>query len=312
LKIVFLDSDSLSGSINVEGDLSHFGTVTAFQNTKDSEIKNRIIDADIVVTNKVVLGSDILRYCTKLKLICVVATGLDNIDVAFATENGILVKNVTKYSTLSVAQHCFSLLLYHYRSLKKNIDYVNTHQWEKNNSFTFQESSIRDLNKKNWGVVGLGDIGLQVATIAKCFGANVQYFSTSGKNSNNDFFRVDLETLMSTSDIISIHCPLNKLTKGLINAQNLVLLRPKATVINLARGAIVKEEDMARVLETADLTYITDVLSAEPINQSHPLYSFVGNEEKLIVTPHVAWASELSQKTLWEAVLGHIRAFCVP
>ena len=218
-KIVVLDSKTL-GNVNFDK-LKEFGEVVLYEKTKAEEIEERVKDASIILTNKVVLNKDNLKNAEKLEIICETATGFNNIDIEYAKSKNIAVTNVAGYSTPTVAQHTFATLLHLYDKIGYYDEFVKSGEYSKSGMFTNLDKPFNDIEGKKWGIVGLGNIGKKVAKIAEAFGAEVVYYSTSGKNNNSDYKRVELDELLSESDIISIHSPLNTNTQGLFNYDNL-------------------------------------------------------------------------------------------
>ena len=219
MKIAFLDAKTLGDDISLER-FKEFGEVEIFQTTSYEQTLPRVYDADIVVTNKVVIDSSIMTK-SNIKLICVAATGTNNIDLDFAKKQNIVVKNVAGYSTSSVVQLTFAMALYLINNIAYYDNYTKTDGWIDSDIFTHFTPTFFDLKDKVWGIIGLGDIGKGVAKVAESFGCQVQYYSTSGKNHHDSYKKVELEELLKQSDVISIHAPLNSDTKDLINSTNL-------------------------------------------------------------------------------------------
>jgi len=306
MKVVFLDKKTLGDDLDFSK-FNEFGEVVYHEVTKPDEAKNRVKDADIVVTNKVVIDKDVMDS-SNIKLICVAATGMNNIDLEYAKQKGIEVKNVAGYSTSSVVQLTFAMALYFINNLSYFDRYSKDEKgWQKSDIFTHFTPTFFDLQNKIWGVIGLGNIGKEVAKIATAFGCKVIYYSTSGKNKNSDFKQVSLEELLKTSDIISIHAPLNLDTKDLINSTNLPLLKDSVILLNLGRGGIVNEKDLAKKIESSNIKVGLDVLESEPINQDNPLLKI--KSDNLILTPHLAWASFESRGRLLDGIYKNIKNF---
>ena len=306
-KIVVLDGKTLGNVDYIK--LNEFGQVIYYDMTSEDMVSERIKDADIVLTNKVVLREDDLKKAENLKLICEMATGYNNIDIDYARKNNIAVTNVAGYSTNTVAQHTFAMLLHLYDNLSYFDNFVKSGEYSKSGMFTNLQVTYNDLCGKVWGIVGLGAIGKRVAKIAQAFGARVIYYSTSGKNTNSDYAQVDFDELLERSDVISIHAPLNEKTKGLINYDALSKMKKEAILINVGRGPIVVDEDLARAIDEEIIGGAAlDVFEIEPIPQENPLLS-VRNKERLLMTPHVAWASEEARKRLYDDLLENISAF---
>jgi len=303
MKISILDAKTFGA----DADLSVFdtlGTIQTYQTSSYEQTLKHINDADVVITNKVVIDQHIMDN-SSLKLICVAATGMNNIDLEYAKQKGIVVKNVVGYSTASVAQLTFALALDFIQKLSYYKEYTLSKQWCKSEIFTHIDKPFYELENKTWGIIGLGNIGAKVASIASSFGCNIQYYSTSGANNNTQYKNISLDELLKTSDIISIHCALNDVTNNLINNKNLNLLKDEAIILNLGRGGIVNENDISDELNSNRLYYGTDVVTKEPIEESNPLMN-VENKERLIITPHIAWASKEARTKLINSIKDNI------
>lgn len=307
MKIVVLDAKTLGSDISLDG-LKEFGEVVTYETTSKEQTQSRVKDADIILTNKVVITKEIMSN-SSFKLICETATGTDNIDLIAARELGIEVKNVAGYSTNSVVQMTFSLALYLLGKMKFYDEFVKSANWAKSGIFTNIDKPFNEISGKTWGIIGLGNIGKKVASIAECFGCNIQYYSTSGKNSNSEYKQVSLDELMSSSDIISIHAPMNENTNNLITSKELNKMREKSVLLNLGRGGIVNEDDLACVLDEKEIYAGLDVTKVEPLPLSSPLYSVKKNQDRLVITPHIAWASVEARTKLMELTLENIREF---
>jgi glycerate dehydrogenase len=306
-KIVFLDRKTLGDDITLE-QFEKYGKITTYESTKKEQTLQRIADANIIVTNKVVIDKNIMDN-SDIKLICVAATGMNNIDLDYAEQKGIEVKNVAGYSTSSVAQLTFSFVLEFVQKINFYDNYVKSGGWQNSDIFTNLDKPFYELDGKKWGIIGLGSIGLKVANIAKEFGCDIQYFSTSGKNKNSDFKNVSLEELLKTSDIITIHAPLNDATSNLINNTNLPMIKKGAILLNLGRGGIVNEQDITEAINSSqNLYYGTDVVTKEPIQSSSPLLS-ISNKSKVLFTPHIAWASKEARIRLLNGIEDNIKEF---
>jgi len=309
MKIVFLDRKTLGDDISLD-QFNTLGDVTIHNVTKANETLKRVQNADIVVTNKVIINKEIMDK-SNIKLICVTATGTNNIDLEYAKEKNIEVKNVVGYAKSTVAQLTITLALHFIQKLDYYRNYVEDKRWQESDIFTHLGKPFFELENKNWGIIGLGNIGLRVANIARAFECNVNYYSTSGKNSNTDFNQMQLEELLRTSDIISIHSPLNESTHNLINKTNLDLLKDGAILLNVGRGGIVNEEDIASALDRyKELYYGTDVVFEEPIKRENPL-NLVQNRDNLVITPHIAWASIEARNKIINTTFDNINKFVV-
>jgi len=225
-----------------------------------------------------------------LKLICIAATGMNNVDLEAAKSKNILVKNVAGYSTDSVIQHTFSMLFYLVGHSRYYDEVVKDGTYSKSAIFTDVSRPFFEIKGKKWGIIGLGSIGRGVANIAKAFGAEIFYYSTSGVNRTDDFQRTSLDELLKTCDIISIHSPLNEQTNNLLDYEQLSTLKDGAVVLNLGRGGIINEEAVATIIDEKNISFGLDVLTREPMRENHPLLS-AKNKENLYVTPHIAWTS---------------------
>ena len=308
MKLAILDAKTLGSDIDLSG-FSQFGEVEIYETTKPEETLERVKDKDIVVTNKVVIDKNIMDNSPNLKLICVAATGVNNIDVEYAKKKGIQVRNVAGYSTESVVQHTFAMLFYLLESLRYYDDYVKSGEYAKSDIFTHLGKPFWEIRGKTWGIIGLGTIGRRVADVASAFGANVIYYSTSGVERKEKYPRVSLDELLKTSDIVSIHAPLNEKTQGLIGYEQIKLMKPTAYLLNLGRGGIVVEEDLAKALDENLIAGAgLDVLEKEPITEDNPLLK-IKNKEKLFITPHIAWTSVEARKTLVNEIIENIKAF---
>ncbi len=307
-RICILDAKALGSDADLSG-LSKFGEVTIYNTAKASEIVDRIKDQEIVITNKVVLNKSNMEGALNLKLICVAATGTNNIDLVYAKSRGIVVTNVAGYSTGSVVQHTFAMLFYLMESLKYYDEYVKTMDYSKSDIFTHLDKPFAELSGKTWGIIGLGTIGSSVASIARAFGCRVIYYSTSGRNDNGEYERVEMDKLLRESDVVSIHAPLNDRTRNLIDYKSLQSMKKTAILLNLGRGAIVKEDDLAKALDE-DLIggAALDVLESEPVKSDNPLLT-LKKQDKLLITPHIAWASVEARRRLVNEIELNIKAF---
>ncbi len=306
MKIVFLDRSTLGEDISIEK-FNALGEVISYDITTPSETLSRIKDADVVVTNKVVISKEMMQQ-SQLKLICVAATGMNNIDLEYAKQSNIEVKNVAGYSTNSVAQLTFSLVLKFMQHLDFYDNYVKEGNWQKSPIFTNIDKPFHELEGKSWGIIGLGSIGQKVASIATAFDCRVSYYSTSGLNTNSTYEQKSLEALLSSCDIISIHSPLNEKTLNLLNKNNMNLLKEKAIVINVGRGGIINEADLAFIVDSKEIYFGMDVASKEPIAEDSPMLH-IKNKERLVLTPHIAWASIEARERLVEGIYNNIVEF---
>jgi lactate dehydrogenase-like 2-hydroxyacid dehydrogenase len=307
LKIVLLDRSTL-GDVSIDC-LKKYGTLTVYENTLSNETAERVVDQNIIVTNKVLINKSVMEASKDLKLVCITATGINNVDIEYAKQKGIKVKNVSGYSTESVAQTTFSSLLYLIHQLDYFNNYVKSGSYEMSDIFTHHGRSFWQLKNKKFGIIGFGNIGQRVAEIGKAFGSNVVYFSTSGQNNNHSIPHENLDSLLSTSDVVSIHAPLNERTLGLINYDNLSLMKKNAFLVNMGRGGIVNEFDLAKALDEDLIAGAAlDVLGKEPIEASNPLLK-IKSPHKLLITPHIAWASVEARDLLLDKVCSNIEDY---
>ncbi|MDD2383365.1 MAG: D-2-hydroxyacid dehydrogenase [Sulfurospirillaceae bacterium] len=307
MKIVLLDAKTLGDDVDLSV-FKQFGTFEAFETTSPEQCVEHIGDAKIILTNKVVISKEIMDECPNLGLICVTATGMNNVDLEYAKSKGITVKNVAGYSTASVAQTTFTLALYLIGQSAYYDHYVKSGEWVKSQIFTHIDRPFSEIKGKTWGIIGLGTIGKEVAKIASAFGAKVIYLSTSGANNDSHYEKVSLEQIMAQSDIVSIHAPLNDKTKGLIGEAQLHLMKQGALLLNLGRGGIVDEDALVRAIDVHGIYAGFDVLAVEPMQANHPLLH-VKHPERLCITPHVAWASKEARAELVRLVSENIKDF---
>ena len=307
MKIVLLDQKTLGDDLPLDALLS-FGELISYSTTSTEETKERIVDAEIIITNKVVISKEDMESASSLKLICIAATGMNNIDLEAAKALGIQVKNVAGYSTTSVVQHTFSMMFYLLQKLEYYNRQVKSKTWSKSGLFTDISKPFSELSGKTWGIIGLGTIGKEVAKVAESFEMKIHYHSTSGKNLINDYHHSDIPTLLSECDIISIHCPLNEKTDNLLNRSNLKYLKDETILLNLGRGGIINETDLAQALNSQDIYVGLDVVSKEPIEEDNPLLS-VTDYDRLLITPHIAWASIEARQKLLKGIVSNIQSF---
>lgn len=308
MKIVFLEADTLGDDVDLSM-FEQFGEVVKYAKSDPAENANRIADADVVIINKVQMNESTLAQAKHLKLICITATGTNMIDFEYTNQRGIDVRNVKDYSTTSVVQHTFALLFYVYEKLSYYDQFVKSGEYARNDIFSVFTKKFHEIVGKTWGIIGLGAIGRGVADIAKAFGANVVYYSTSGKNANPSYQQVDLDTLLRESDIISIHAPLGDQTLDLIGEEELNKMKKSAVLLNLGRGPIVNEAALADALlqhkiQAAGL----DVLTVEPMLPENPLLK-IQDSTKLIITPHIAWATVEARRRCVVEVYKNIEAY---
>ncbi len=308
MKIVFLDAKTIGEDIDLSG-YDKLGEVVKYDFSTQEEARERTRDADVIILNKVVIDENSIGDADHLKLVCVTATGTNNLDKVYLENRGIAWRNVAGYSTETVAQHTFALLFYLLEHLNYYDDYVKSEKYVNDITFTHFDKVFHELNGKRWGIIGLGAIGRRVADIAKLFGCQVSYYSTSGKNDQPGYERVDFDTLLGQSDIVSVHAPLDENTKGLMNRETFGKMKASAIFLNLGRGPIVVEEDLAEALEQGVIAAAgLDVLSVEPMSRENPLRR-IKDSNRLLITPHIAWASVEARMRLMGMIEGQIREF---
>ncbi len=306
MKIAILDAITF-GDTPLDS-FNQFGEVKIYQKTLPNETLDRVKDADIIVTNKVVIDKNIMQNSPKLKLICIAATGMNNVDLEAAKELAIEVKNVAGYSTTSVLQHTFSMLFYLLEHSSYYDKRVKDKTYSKSGIFTDVSFPFWEIAGKIWGIIGLGSIGSKVAEVAKSFGCEVVYFSTSGKNFNPRYKQVDLDYLLTTSDVISIHAPLNEQTKNLLDYKELQKIKEKTIVLNLGRGGIINEDAVAKIVDEKEIYFGLDVFEKEPLDENSLLLK-VKNIDRLHLTPHIAWTSKEAREKLIDGVIQNIKSF---
>lgn len=308
MKIVVLERNSVGTDIDVTC-YEDFGEVTYFANTVEENTAEHVKDADIVIANKAPMKEETLKDCPNVKLICEFATGFDNVDLEYCRSRNIKVANVVDYSTAAVAQHTFALTLYVLEKLSYYDNYVKSGTYENQDRFSNFDEAYRELEGKNWGIIGMGNIGRKVAKIAEAFGCKVIFYSASGNSTCTDYERVDFDTLCKESDILSIHCPLSDKTRNLINMDAFKKMKQTAILINVARGPVVNDEDLYVAL-TENLIGAAglDVLGKEPLAKDNPLGK-IKDSRKLIITPHMAWASTEARERVVSEVYKNIQAF---
>lgn len=308
MKIVFLDVKTIGEDIDLSG-YDALGEVVKYDFSTPEEARQRTRDADVIILNKVPVDERSIGEAEKLKLVCVTATGTNNLDKDYLQKRGIAWRNVAGYSTETVAQHTFALLFYLLEKLRYYDDYVKSEKYIGDVSFTHFSHVFHELSGKTWGIIGLGNIGKRVADIAGMFGCRVIYYSTTGKNDQPGYERAGFEELLEKSDIVSVHAPLTKETEGLMDAEAFSKMKPTAFFLNLGRGQIVVERDLADALNNGVIAGAgLDVLSVEPMSGDNPLKG-IKDSEKLIITPHIAWASVEARTRLMGIILDQIREF---
>lgn len=308
MKIVFLDRKTIGEDIDLSA-FNEFGEVVIYDYSTVEEAAERTVDADIIILNKVPVNEQTIKNAKNLKLVCVTATGTNNLAKEYLAKRGIAWRNVAGYSTEAVAQHTFSLVFYLMEHLSYYDNYVKSERYVNDKMFTHFEMHFNEIAGKTWGIIGLGAIGQRVAEIATCFGANVIYYSTSGKNHSDIYTEVDLDTLLSTSDIVSIHAPLDENTLHLMDATAFTKMKNTAILINVGRGPIIVEKDLADALNSNKISAAgIDVLDVEPMADTNPLKN-IKDSNKLIITPHIAWAAVEARERLMQIIYSQIKEY---
>ena len=304
MKIVFLDAATL-GDVSF-APIERLGELTCWQTSDASEALERVPGYDVIVTNKVRVDKGLIDAADNLKLICVAATGVNNIDLEYAASKGIPVRNVAGYSTESVVQCTFMHIL----SLAGKLPYydakVKSGEYSRSGLFTDVSKPFRELSGKTMGIIGMGTIGSRVAKVASAFGMEVVYFSTSGTSHCSDYPSLPIDELMSMSDVVSVHAPLNSRTAGLIGAREISLMKPDAILVNMGLSGIVDEAAIADAVDSGRIAGAAlDVYSSEPLPEDNPLSRIV-HKERLSLTPHTAWASVEARNRLVEMIAANI------
>ena len=308
MKLVFLDTKTIGEDIDLSA-YDALGEVVKYGFSTLEEIPERVKDADVLIVNKIAINEQTIGNAKNLKLVCVTATGTNNLEKEYLKKRGIAWRNVAGYSTESVTQHTFALLFYLLEKMRYYDDYVKDEKYINDTVFTHFAEHFNEVNGKTWGIIGLGTIGRRVADIAKAFGARVIYYSASGSPAQEGYEQVDFETLLTTSDIVSVHAPLNEYTKDLMDREAFAKMKKTAIFLNLGRGPIVVEQDLYEALETGEIAAAgLDVLCEEPMSETNPLAK-IKDSKKLIITPHIAWASVEARNRLMQIIVEQIREF---
>lgn len=305
MKIVYLDAKTIGEDLDVSH-IRELGDAVIYPNTPQEEVKNVITDTDVIIVNKLKLNESNLQYAQNLKLICITATGYDNIDIEYCKSRNIAVCNVVGYSSHSVAQLTIAMALNLSMKLSDFTNYVQDGSYTKSGIANKLTPTYHEMNGKIWGVVGLGAIGRQVASVAQALGCKVIAFK---RTPDNTIPCCNLSYLFKKADIISVHLPLNDDTRGIIDKELISQMKKDAILINVARGAVTDETALAdAVLEDRIGGIGVDVYSEEPFSQNHPFYKLIGNK-KALLTPHMAWGAIDARERCIEQVKENIRAF---
>lgn len=307
--IVILERNSVGLDVDVSC-FEQIGVVTCYPNTVTvEEVRERTKDADIVIANKAPMNRETLQNSPNVKLICEFATGFDNCDLVYCKERGIKVANVVNYSTDMVAQHTFALALFVMEKLAHYDTYVKSGEYSAQDRFSNFDLPFTELSGKTWGIVGMGNIGKKVAEIAKAFGCRVIFHSITGKSTVTEYEQVDKDTLLAESDVLSLHCPLSDLSRNFIDRAALKKMKKTAVLINVARGPVVNNPDLYEALCNEEIAAAgLDVLEKEPLELSNPLSQLM-DSTRLIITPHMAWASVEARTRCVQEAFENAKAF---
>lgn len=308
MKIVILERKSVGMDVDVS-QFGNFGELVTYDTTEKNQVAERVKDADIIIANKAPINEETIGGAPNVKLVCEFATGFDNVDIAYCKSRGIKVTNATNYSTETVAQHTFALAFYILEKLNHYDNYVKSGEYAKSDSFTNFDKIFTEIYGKTWGIVGMGNIGRKVASVATAFGCRVIFYSASGKSTCTDYEQVDFDTLLKESDILSLHCPLTDRTRNLIDLEAMKKMKKSAVLINVARGPVVNNGDLYTALMEEEIAGAgLDVVEKEPIAVDNPLNK-IKDSGKLIITPHIGWASVEARTRCVEEAYKNVEAF---
>ncbi len=304
MKIVILDGNALNPGDLSWKPLEQFGTVTVYPRTSPEDVAVRIGDSDAILLNKINITEEILELCPNLKYIGVQATGYNVIDLDACRRHNVTVTNVPSYSTAGVAQLVFAFISEFACHVKLHSDTVMNGEWTKAKDFCYWKTPLMETDGKTIGIFGYGSIGSRVAKIAEAYGMNVQVCTRTPKPEIKN--PVDFETLLKTSDIVTLHAPLTPQTKEIINEKTLSLMKKNAILINTARGALVDEHAVRKALDEKAISgYAADVVTTEPMTTDNPLL----NAPNCLITPHIAWAAVETRQRLLSVVINNLKAF---
>lgn len=308
MKIVFLDAATIGADISLSP-ISSLGDLVCFDSSDRTEAKDRVAGCEVLIINKIKVDRELIDAAPKLRLICEAATGVNNIDTAYAAEKGIPVRNVAGYSTDSVVQLTFMHILNLLCRCRHFNDYVIGGSYSASGMFTEVDTPFCELAGKTIGIVGMGSIGCKVARVSEAFGMDVIYYSTSGTSHCKDYPSVPLDELLERSDVVSIHAPLNDRTANLIGKHELSKMKPTAIIVNMGRGGIVDEKALAEAVDAGVIAgAAADVFTAEPLASDSPLLGVL-HKEHLSLSPHIGWASTEARERLVAGIAENIRSF---
>lgn len=308
MNIVVLEARSLGDDVSFQA-FERYGAVTVYRETTKEEMPERIRDADIVVANKVPFCEETLRDAENLKMVCLTATGINNIDGAYLKSRGIAAYHVAGYSTDAVAQHTFAILFYVLEKLSYYDGFVKSGEYSRGTMFSHFGKPFFELAGKTWGILGLGAIGRKVAQIAEAFGCRVICCSASGRTYDTKYEQVDFEELLRRSDVLSAHAPLNEFTQGIFDGKAFSMMKPSALFVNVARGGLVDEDALYTALTQGQIAGAAlDVLREEPLPADSPLLK-IQNSERLVITPHIGWAPVETRRRCLEMSVENVGRF---
>ena len=305
MKIVFLDAATM-GDVSF-APIAQYGELVCYDSSTPGQAIERVADCEVLIINKVLVTQELIDAAPMLKLICESATGVNNIDLKYAASKGIPVRNAVGYSTHTVAEATLGSVLALQRQVLYYDRYVKSGAYSASGEWVNFDHPTHRLWGKNWGVVGMGNIGREVARLAEAFGCKVAYASTSGKARKENYEQMSLEALLGWADVISVHCPLNDTTRGLIDTKQINLMKPSALIVNVARGGIVVEEAVRKALNEGRIAGAAfDVYPTEPMPADSPLLA-VKDPDKLLLSPHNAWSAVESIEGLVECIANNIK-----
>lgn len=308
MKVVQLDRNTLGYDIDTSV-FKNFGEYESYDSDTLENNKEHIKDADVVIFNKAKMNEEMLKDAPNVKMLAITATGFDNIDLDYCKKRGIAAANVKAYSTPAVAQHTFALALYVLEKISYYDEYVKSGKYSSQAGFCNFDALYNELEGMTWGIIGMGNIGRKVAQIAEAFGCKVIFYSASGNSTCTDYERVEFDELLKRSDVLSIHCPLSDRTRGIMNMDAFKKMKNSAILVNVARGPIVNDADLADALNQGIIAGAgLDVLTVEPMQADNPL-SRIKDSTKLLITPHMAWASVEARQRCCDEVYRNIEAY---
>lgn len=308
MKIVLLDAATMGADMEFSS-IERLGECIKYANTMRNEVPERIKDADVIITNKVLLDGEVLQHSRNLKLICVFAVGYNNIDIEYCKAHNIRVRNVPGYCTQSVCQHTFALLFALIENMRYYDDFVKSGDYTKSGLANHMGRPFFEISGKKWGIIGMGAIGRAVADCAAAFGAEVCYSSISGAVRKEKYENVPLEVLLRRCDIVSVHAPLNDRTHHLLGERELSMMKKTAFIINVGRGAVIDEKALADALNNNVIAGAAlDVYSQEPPAAEDAILG-IDTPEKIIYTPHIAWSSVEARRRCINMTADNVEAF---